>query len=448
MELMTEHAPIEFIYQDTADVNSVDLSSGEKELKEYAGLMNKVMEGGRYDEPESSINLPSDENFKKSLLEQVKKERNKELRYVIVVGIGGSNLGTMALYRALRGRLDVFLHAGDPKMIFVDTVSPPLISQAIDFIENQIEKPEEVLINMISKSGETTETVANFEIIYDALKKKFGNKADDRIVFTTDKGSKLWNIAESKKMKLLEIPQKIGGRYSVFSAAGLFPLGLANFNIEGFWDGAQEMVKRCLRYETYENPALTSAIITAGHYQKGIIINNNFFFNPELKSVGKWYTQLMSESIGREYNLEGKKVNVGITPVVSIGSTDLHSMAQLYLGGRKDKLTQFIYASQKDNAPKVPTELFMPGLVEDIEGKSVAEIMDAIFYGIKIAYIKNGLPFSEIVMHKISENTLGQYMQLKMMETMYLARLLGVNAFDQPKVEDYKRETREILKKL
>ena len=156
MELMTEHAPIEFIYQDTADVNSVDLSSGEKELKEYAGLMNKVMEGGRYDEPESSINLPSDENFKKSLLEQVKKERNKELRYVIVVGIGGSNLGTMALYRALRGRLDVFLHAGDPKMIFVDTVSPPLISQAIDFIENHIEKPEEVLINIINKSWEKT----------------------------------------------------------------------------------------------------------------------------------------------------------------------------------------------------------------------------------------------------------------------------------------------------
>ncbi|MBI2065155.1 MAG: hypothetical protein HYT62_03835 [Candidatus Yanofskybacteria bacterium] len=445
---MNDHMPIELVYQDTANIDAADLSSGEKDLKEYLGLMNKVVESGLYDEPESSINLSSDETFKKSLLTKIKEERNSGLKYVVVVGIGGSNLGTMALYRALRGRLDVFLHAGDPKMIFVDTVSPPLTNQVIDFIENQVEEPEEILVNMISKSGETTETITNFEIVYNALKKKFGDRANDRLVFTTDRGSKLWNIAEEKKLKLLEIPQKVGGRYSVLSASGLFPLGLANFNIEGFWDGASEMVKRCLNYETYENPALVSAIISASHYQKGIIIDNNFFFNPELKSVGKWYAQLMSESIGRERNLRGEKVNIGITPVVSIGSTDLHSMAQLYLGGRRDKLTQFIYASQKDNAPRVPEELFMPGLVEDIEGKSVSDIMDAIYHGIKIAYIKNGLPFSEIVMHKISESTLGQYMQLKMMETMYLARLLGVNAFDQPKVEDYKRETREILKKL
>ena len=444
---MSNHNPIELVYQDTSDIDAVALSAGEKELKEYISSINTVLEGGCYDDPESSINLSFDENFKKSLLERIKAEKNKGLKYVVVVGIGGSNLGTMALYRALRGRLDVFLHVGDPKMIFVDTVSPPLISQAIDFIENQVNEPEEILVNMISKSGETVETIANFEIIYSVLSKKFGNRAHDRLIFTTSKGSKLWNIAEEKKLKLLEIPQKVGGRYSVLSASGLFPLGLANFDIEGFWNGASEMAKRCLNYETYENPALVSAIITANHYNKGIIINNSFFFNPELKSVGKWYTQLVSESIGREYNLRGEKVNIGITPVVSIGSTDLHSMAQLYLGGRKDKLTQFIYASQKDNAPKVPTELFMPGLVQNIAGKSVSEIMDAIFYGIKIAYIKNGLPFSEIVMHQISESTLGQYMQLKMMETMYLARLLGVNAFDQPNVEDYKRETREILRK-
>ncbi len=444
---MSDHNPIEFIYQDTADIDPVDLSSGEKELREYISSMIKVKEGGRYDDSESSINLPFDENLKKSLLARIKEEKNPELKYVVVVGIGGSNLGTMALYQALRG-MDVFMHDKDPKIIFIDTVSPPLITKTLDFLNNQITKPEEILVNMISKSGETTETVANFEIVYDALKKKFGDKAHDRLVFTTDKGSKLWNIAESKNLKLLEIPRKVGGRYSVLTASGIFPLGLANFDVEGFWAGASEMATRCLNYETYENPALVSAIISANHYGKGIIINNNFYFNPELKSVGKWYTQLMSESIGREHNLKGEKVNIGITPVVSIGSTDLHSMAQLYLGGRKDKLTQFVYASQRDNAPKVPADLFMPGLVEDIGGKSVSEIMDAIFYGIKIAYIKNSLPFSEIVLRQISENTLGQYMQFKMMEMMYLARLLGVNAFDQPKVEDYKRETREILKKL
>ena len=273
---MSDHNPIELVYQDTAQVESIDLALAEKELKEYIGFLNKIVESGRYDEPESSVNLSFDESFKKSLLDKIKEKRNKELKYVIVVGIGGSNLGTMALYRALRGRLDVFLHAGDPKMIFVDTVSSSLVSQVVDFIEHQVERPEEVLVNMISKTGETTETVVNFEIVYNALKRKFGDKVKERIVFTTDRGSKLWDKVQAKKLDLIEIPKKIGGRYSVLSAAGIFLLGLTNFNIEEFWTGAAEMTKRCLNYETYENPALVSAILTAIHYQKDITINNNF----------------------------------------------------------------------------------------------------------------------------------------------------------------------------
>jgi glucose-6-phosphate isomerase len=232
------------------------------------------------------------------------------------------------------------------------------------------------------------------------------------------------------------------------SAVGLFPLGLANFDITGFWAGAGEMSKRCTERDVHKNPALASAILTHVNYGKGFNIYNSFYFNPELKSLGKWYTQLMAESIAKDLNLDGERVNVGITPIVSIGSIDLHSMATLFLGEPKNKFTQFIHAGQTDNSLAVPKDLFLPGLVDDIAGKSIADIMGAIFYGVKIAYLKNALPYSEIVMHEISEHTLGQYLQLKMCETMYLARLFGVNAFDQPRVEDYKRETREILKKL
>jgi len=280
------------------------------------------------------------------------------------------------------------------------------------------------------------------------LKKKFGEKINDRLIFTTDRCSKLWDKAEEKRLDLLEVPQKVGGRYSVLSAVGLFPLGLANFDINRFWDGAAEMVKRCLNYEAYQNPALTSAILTYLHYKNGINIYNNFYFNPELKSLGKWYTQLVAESVGKEYNNDNEKINLGITPIVSIGSTDLHPMAQLFFGGPHDKFTQFIYASQKEGSPIVSIEPFLPELVPNIANKSLADIMNAIYYGVKIAYIKNALPYSEIILHEISENSLGQYLQLKMIETMFLARLMNVNAFNQPKVEDYKRETREILTKL
>src|SRR3989338_1350479 len=134
------------------------------------------------------------------------------------------------------------------------------------------------------------------------------------------------------------------------------------------------MVTRCVNREVYQNPALLSAILTYVNYTKGFNIYNSFYFNPELKSLGKWYTQLMAESIAKEFNLNGEKINVGITPIVSIGSTDLHSMATLFLGEPRNKFTQFVHASQKENSPVVPKELFLPGLVPDIEGKSIADI--------------------------------------------------------------------------
>ena len=442
------HKDIELVYQNTAKVDEDELGSGKEKLREYIDYLGKVSKSMNYEVPESSINLSLDEKYKNALLQKIKDKKNKELKYVIVVGIGGSNLGTMSLYRALRGRLDVFLHENDPKMIFADTVSSSLIGQIVDFINNQVKNPEEILVNLVCKSGETTETIANFEVICSILKKRFGDTAKDRLVFTTAKGTKLWQLAEEKKIDVFEIPQKVSGRYSVLSPVGLFPLGLANFNIEKFLEGASEMVQKCLNHDTYQNPALTSAILTHSHYKQGIKIYNNFYFNPELKSLGKWYAQLMAESIGKEYDVNNQKVNAGITPIVSIGSTDLHPMAQLFFAGPRDKFTQFVYASQKVNSPEVPLELCLPGLVSDIGGKKLVDIMNAIFEGVKIAYYKNGLPYSEIVMHEITEDTLSQYLQLKMIETMFLARLLGVNAFDQPKVEDYKRETREILKKL
>lgn len=446
------HRDIDLIYQNTSGVEAGQLEVGQKALGEYVDFIWKLVQGDQgnfdYGYYESSVILPLDGVFRNSLLAKIKEKKNNELKYVMVVGIGGSNLGTMALYRALRGRLDVFLHENDPKIVFIDTVSPTLVSQVINFLDTQVHSPEEILVNVISKSGETTETIANFEVIYNVLKNRFGDKINQRLVFTTDKDSKLWTIGQEKNVDLLEIPERVGGRYSVLSAVGLFPLGLANFNVEIFWDGAAEMVKRCTNRDVFQNPALISAILTYIHYTNGLHIYNSFYFNPELKSLGRWYSQLMAESVAKEFDLNNQKVNIGITPITSIGSTDLHSTATLFLSGPKDKFTQFVHASQKEGSPQVPAELFTNELVPDIKNKSIADIMSAIFYGVKIAYLKNGLPYSEIVMHDISEDSLGQYLELKMCETMYLARLFGVNAFDQPKVEDYKRETRELLKKF
>jgi glucose-6-phosphate isomerase len=220
---------------------------------------------------------------------------------------------------------------------------------------------------------------------------------------------------------------------------------LCKINIDQLQKGAKLAVSDCVSKDLNKNKAMISAISIYLHSQKGKNIHNTFLFNPELESLGKWYRQLMAESIGKRKNSKGKIVRAGITPIVSIGSTDLHSMAQLYFGGPNDKFTNIVFAKQK-NGVKI-SNLEFGGLAEGIENKSFENIMRAIVGGVKAAYEKNKLPFIDIALNEISEKSLGYYLQFRMIEIMYLARLLQVNAFDQPNVEDYKKETRKLLKK-
>jgi len=425
-------------------------------LSEYIDHLSHVSGGGEgasvdYGEIESSINLPFDVETYKIVKEKVYRIRTESLKYIIVVGIGGSNLGTKAIYEALRTALDIPSSVDKcvPEVIFADTTDPELLFDICRMLKEEIRSLDDVVVNIISKSGFTTETIANFEVVYSTLKERFGDEKAiaDRIIVTTDNDSKLWDVAHERGFELLSIPKNVGGRYSVFSSVGLFPLMLAGVDTARLLNGARVMRDKCISKKELENPALVSATITYLHNRKNISINNTFFFNPNLESVGKWYSQLIGESLGKKYSINGEEVNAGITPITSVGSTDLHSTAQLYLGGPKDKFTTFVYAPNSDKDISVPRSLILSGLVEGIGGKKVSCIMSAIFDGVKEAYKKNELPFAEVKMSGIDEYTLGQFMQFKMMEVMYMAQFLDVNAFDQPNVEDYKTETREILEK-
>ena len=441
---------IEFIYKD-ALVSRDEVKETAGVLTSYIGHLSDISKVGKtapykidYNEAGSSINLPFDSSILEMVNDAVKKVDVKNLKYIIVVGIGGSNLGTKAVYDSLRGALDPFFANKTPKIIFADTNSPKLLKDIRTVLEKNIEVSEEVLINIISKSGTTVETIANFEAIYAFLEERFED-IKKRVVVTTDHGSKLWEKAEKDGLEMLPIPQIVGGRYSVFSAVGLFPLALVGIDVTALLNGARVMHDKCVKEDVSENYALMSAVVLYLHNKKGITIHNSFFFNPELESLGKWYRQLMAESIGKRYTTDGKEVHTGITPIVSIGSTDLHSMVQLYLGGLKDKFTTFIYASGNSGKEAVPKNLVFPDLVEGIEGMEFAKIMDTIFSGVKESYKKGGLPFIEILFPQIDEYSLGQFLQFKMIEIMFLARLFEINAFDQPNVEDYKKEVRKIL---
>lgn len=425
-------------------INPDSVFATANKLISYIENLKEIAKKNTYDADEASINLPFDDELLAVIRQAVKEKVSEKLRYIFVIGIGGSNLGTKAVYDALYSFEDM-VEQGRPKMFFVDTNNTVILNTYINKLIPTIKSDEEYLLVTISKSGGTTETIANTEILHNAFREKFGDVSQNRIVVISDEGSKFWEIAGEKNITRLGLPEKVGGRYSVFSAVGMFPLAVIGFDVESFQRGAKDMRDNCLNVDVNNNPAVQSASVLVTALLSDKNINDNFIFNSELEALGKWYRQLLGESIGKEYDREGKEVRVGITPTVSIGSTDLHSVGQLYLGGPSDKITTFIYSIDKSNDIKIPENRIFSSVVKMINGVSTSDIMSAILEGTKIAYNKKQLPFMEVQFETINPYELGAFMQFKMMEMMYLGKLLNVNPFDQPNVEDYKTETKKIL---
>lgn len=426
---------------DHTRITSAELGRHTKRLTPYLGELRKIVKSESYDAPESSIVLPSDISLIDETIKLAKELAGKKLKTLIVVGIGGSNLGTKAVYDALRGFDDGLNPDRGPKCVFADTVHPEFLASLEDHLKT-LKSADEVLVNIVSKSGGTTETVADAEIITDILVKKFGlQKTKSRFVVTTDVGSKLWLLAEAEGIARLGIPSTVGGRYSVLSAVGLFPLAVLGFDVRALSKGATAMRDLCL---SANGPAIRSAAGAFHLLQKGKTIHDTFVFHPELESLGKWVRQLVGESLGKEKNLDGDTVRTGMTPTVSVGSTDLHSVGQLYLGGPRDKFTTFVWAKHPRRDVRIQKKAMWP-LVKGVHGKRGSEILSAIRQGVAAAYDNQKLPFSEISFDTISESEIGAFMQFKMMETMLIGKLLHVNTFDQPNVELYKIETKRIL---
>jgi glucose-6-phosphate isomerase len=437
---------IKILFKDSLFLNESEMHEQGKALSPYLQSLRSLVLKGGYEGLECSLNLVSDKTQAEKAETLAGELGSEKLKYAIVVGIGGSNLGTAAVYEALRGHTDVFLEHF-PKILFADTNNPKEMELVRRVIEEKISDPREIVLNVVTKSGTTTETIANAAFLFDILSHKFGEKnALGRVVVTTDEGSALGQAAFEKGMHVLAIPPCVGGRYSVFSATGIFPLRLAGINTAEFLDGARTMRDACLKTDGVENPAVLGALSSYLYARKKINIYNSFFFNSELESVGKWWRQLFAESLGKRYSIDGASVYAGMTPIVSVGSTDLHSMVQLYFGGPKDKLTNFIYTKAGVGRASVPPEHPFEKFAPDITGKDFTEIMSAILDGTKEAYKEHALPFTETVLPDISEYSLGQFLELKMIETMLLAKLWNLNAFDQPEVESYKKFTRELLK--
>lgn len=428
---------MKFQYKETANIAHTQVQAYLQTLLPALETMRTAL-GQGYMRPEGFINLVFDEELLMHINNVVQQKKSLKPALLLVIGIGGSNLGTQAVMYGVRG---VLPNQASLAVYYADTVDPDYNIQLLHIIESTLQRGERIIINIITKSGTTTETIANAHIFLDVLMQYHPHDYHHYVVITTDEHSPLAQVARVQHYTLLTIPLGVGGRFSVFSAVGLFPLGLMGIDIQALCAGARDITAECL-FTTSENNAAVRACLQYYYYQHDIRIHDLFLFSVQLETLGKWYRQLMGESLGKTAR---DSAAVGITPTVSIGTTDLHSVGQLYLGGPRDRFTTFVtIQNYADNLIIPPNEQFA-ACNDAVQNVSCATLMHAVSRGVQHAYKQADRPFCSLYISNLSAYTIGKVLQFFMIEMVYLGYLLQVNPFDQPHVELYKKETRKIL---
>lgn len=382
-------------------------------------------------------NLPYDGKLLKDVL-SLSKELAGSFDNLVVLGIGGSSLGAKAIFNALRHPYHNLL-PGDKrkglKIFFCDNIDPDSFKSLLDTITLK-----KTIFNVITKSGETAETVAQFMVINSLLQKKIGKKYRGHIVITTDlsKGG-LRKIANQEGFRTLPVPQNVGGRYSVFSAVGLFPSAMAGVDIKKLLAGARDMDGICSTEDIWKNPAYMSASLQYLAYQKGKNISVIMPYSNALKDFAEWYIQLWAESLGKKMT--------GPTPIKAIGTTDQHSQLQLYMEGPYDKIITLIEVERCKHKAPIP-KMFKN--IEDISylgGHTMEGLFKAEELATRIAMTKKQRMNYTITIPEINPFTIGQILFFFEVQTAFAGGLFEVNPFDQPGVEEGKKLTYGIMGK-
>ncbi len=363
---------------------------------------------------------------------------------LVVIGIGGSSLGAKALHAALQSTRKV--KDTQVKIVFVETIDGYQLAQVREQMHQCYKEGHAVFLNVITKSGTTLETMVNFFTLLHIVQQYQKENYADFVIVTTDHNSVLHTWALSVQCHVLSIPSNVGGRYSVFTAVGLFPLALLGYDIDGFQEGARAATSDATN-STLATGAVMNALLLFLHYKEERAIHDTFLFSSDLEDCGKWYRQLVGESLGKVAEISRISEAVGVTPTVSLGTVDLHSVVQLYLSGPDNRFTTFITVENDSYNDELITgmpESIMPHFVN---GKTIAQLVDAAARGTMNAYALQKRPFIEWSLPVKSEYHLAYWMQTKMIEIAYCAQLLKINPFDQPHVELYKKGMYNILKK-
>jgi glucose-6-phosphate isomerase len=355
----------------------------------------------------------------------------------VVVGIGGSALGNIALHSALNH--PEYNHLvrpprRGPRLFVPDNVDPDRIAGLLDALIL-----DETVFNVITKSGGTAETMSEFLVFRDALIRKLGPERHiEHIIITTDpEKGELREIVRKHGYTSLPIPPDVGGRFSVLSAVGLLSAAVTGIDIHKVLAGAAAMDKLCKSSKKlWDNPALTGAAL---HYlmdkAKGKNIQVMMPYSHALRDVADWFRQLWAESLGKRVDRAGKIVHTGQTPEKAVGATDQHSVMQLYIEGPFDKVVTFLTVDEFNTAVEIPRAFEEYDSVKYLGGYTLNELINAEQRATELALTQSGKPNCAIRLKRVDEQTVGALLFLLEMQTAYAGELYNINAFDQPGVE-------------
>jgi len=391
--------------------------------------------------------LPYSKEISKKVRELVAELKDR-CENLVVLGIGGSALGNIALKTAL----NPYMHnlndtqRSGPRLFVFDNIDPVQFGLFLDWVSNRLDK---TIFNVISKSGQTTETLSQFMIVRQLLLDKLGPEGyKERVIATTDpeKGP-LRRIADKDNLRHLEVPQGIGGRFSVLSDVGLFGAAMCGVDIDSLLAGARDMDDRVSCEDFYKNPAAVNAAINYHFYNRGKKISVMMPYSYALKDLADWYRQLWAESLGKAKDLAGEDVHIGPTPVKALGATDQHSQVQLYREGPNDKLFTFLQVNNFDRDLKIgPAPDCTPELGY-LAGKNLSELLNNEKRAAEYALLQSKRPCLTVVFDEVNPYTVGQFIYLYEVTTSFAGALFGINPYDQPAVELGKEATFALMGK-
>ena len=391
---------------------------------EKSTLFDKIKEEsktiGYYCLPQQNIDelLKFTENF------------DEKIENIVVLGIGGSSLGSKAIYEFLKP-----IKTPKRKLFFFESTDPLNIADILKQLDM-----EKTHFLVISKSGGTVETISIFKYIYAPNPKK------ELYTFITDKGSNLDKFAEKLGSKRFYLPENVGGRFSVLSVVGLMPLALCGVDIKALLKGAEEVSDSFFLDGALTDPILNKAFFYANNHNQ-YNINCIFAYSETLKYFTEWYVQLWGESLGKKQR--DAICNVGLTPIGLIGPKDQHSFLQLIMEGKRDKSVTFVKLKEFEHEMYIPDvtleHLESLDMLNNITFHDLINMQcDSVIEALKD---KKDIPLDEIIIPAVNAQSIGALMYYYELLTSLVGELLGVNTYDQPGVEAGKIILKEKLTK-